>query len=332
MCSSDLRRTAKVRLMKFRPALAAALLAAGAASAQSFPSKPIRMVSPYAAGGGSDILARALGQKLYEAWGQPVVVDNKPGGNTVIGSEALVKSPPDGYTVLLVVNTHVINPLLISKLPYDPVKDFAPVHLAGAITATYVAHPSLAANTMPELLALAKANPDTVLYGSWGVGSFPDLYRAWFEKEYGTKFRHIPYREASQVTAGVLSGEIQVIFNPSGLIAPLVKSGKLKALATLGPKRSPHLPDVPSFKELGYDLDFLGWTGMFAPTGTPRDVVMRVNGEMNKLIADPGFVAKYLTPQSMDPRGGSPEDFAAFLRVDRETNGRLAKLAGVKPE
>jgi tripartite-type tricarboxylate transporter receptor subunit TctC len=123
-----------------------------------------------------------------------------------------------------------------------------------------------------------------------------------------------------------------VIFNPSGLIAPLVKSGKLKALATLGPKRSPHLPDVPSFKELGYDLDFLGWTGMFAPTGTPRDVVMRVNGEMNKLIADPGFVAKYLTPQSMDPRGGSPEDFAAFLRVDRETNGRLAKLAGVKPE
>ena len=301
--------------------------------AQAYPNKPVRLIVNSGPTGPSDFLSRGLTQVLPPIMGQPFVVENRAGAAGIIGTDAVAKAPADGYMLLVTVSAPISsNPFFYNKLPYDPLKDFAPVHLAGAITATYVAHPSLAANTMPELLALAKANPDTVLYGSWGVGSFPDLYRAWFEKEYNIKFRHIPYREASQVTNGVLSGEIQVIFNPSGFIAPLVKAGKLKALATLGPKRSPHLPDVPSFRELGYELEFLGWTGMFAPAGTPRDVVMRLNGEMNKLIADPGFVAKYLTPQSMDPRGGTPEEFAAFLKADRETAGKLAKLAGVKPE
>jgi tripartite-type tricarboxylate transporter receptor subunit TctC len=304
-----------------------------AAFAQTYPTKPVKLIVNSGPTGPSDFLARGLTQVMPPIMGQPFVVENRVGAAGIIGTEAAAKSAPDGYTLLVTVSAPIsLNPYFYTKLPYDPLKDFAPLSLVGAITATYVAHPSLPASTMPELIALAKAKPDTVLFGSWGVGSFPDLYRAWIEKEFNVKVRHIPYKEASQVTAGVLSGEIQVIFNPSGLIAPLVRSGKLKALSTLGPKRSTHLPDVPSFKELGYDLDFLGWTGMFAPAGTPRDVVQRLNTEMSRLIADPAFVAKYLTPQSMDPRGGTPEEFAAFLRQDRETAGKLAKLAGVKPE
>jgi tripartite-type tricarboxylate transporter receptor subunit TctC len=301
--------------------------------AQNYPAKPVKFIINSGPGGPSDFVARGMSQLLPQTMGQPFVTENRAGAAGIIGADAAAKSAPDGYTLLMTVSAPIsLNPYFYTTLPYDPLKDFAPISLVSAITAIYVAHPSLPANTMPELIALAKSKPDGVLYGSWGVGSFPDLYRAWIENQFGVKFRHIPYKEANQVTAAVLSGEVQVLLNPPGLMAPYVKAGKLKTIATIGPKRSMHLPEAPSFAELGYPLDFLGWVGSFAPAATPKDVVQRLNAEMSKLISDPAFVAKYLTPQSMDPRGGTPEEFAAFLRSDRETAGKLAKLAGVKPE
>jgi tripartite-type tricarboxylate transporter receptor subunit TctC len=303
------------------------------AHAQAYPTKPVRFLVSSGPIGPADLVARGMAQALPQVMGQSFIVENRPGAGGIIGTDAVAKSAADGYTLLMTVSAPItLNPYFYAKLPYDPVRDLSPVMIAGVINAIYVTHPSLPVNTMPELIALAKSKPNTILYGSWGIGSFPDLYRAWLEKELGTQFRHIPYKEISQVLNAVLSGEVQVLLNTPGLMAPLVKAGKLKALASIGPKRSAQMPDAPSFKELGYDLDFLGWVGAFAPAGTPRDVVQRLNNEMNLIIADPAFVAKYMTTQSMDPRGGTPDEFAAFIRRDLETAGRLARLAGVKPE
>jgi tripartite-type tricarboxylate transporter receptor subunit TctC len=301
--------------------------------AQSWPAKPLRFVVNSGPGGPSDFVARGMSQVLPQTLGQPVVVENRIGAAGIIGADAVAKAAPDGYTVLMTVSAPItLNQYFYTSLPYDPVKDLAPVSLVSAINSIYFAHPSLPANTMPELIALARAKPDSILYGSWGVGSFPDLYRAWLENQFNVKFRHIPYKEASQVTAALLSGEVQVLLNPAGLLAPQVRSGRLKTIATIGFRRASNMPEVPSFKDLGYDLDFLGWVGAFAPGATPREIVLRLNTEMGRLIADPAFGAKYLAPQSMDPRGGTPEEFAAFIKVDRETAGKLARLAGVKPE
>src|SRR3954470_12141941 len=181
-------------------------LASTTALAQTYPPKPVKLIVNSGPTGPSDFFARGMGQFMPAIMGQPFVVENRAGAAGIIGTEAAAKSPADGYSLLVTVSAAIsLNPYFYTKLPYDPIKDFAPVFNIGAITATYVAHPSLQANTMPELIALAKAKPDTVLYGSWGVGSFPDLYRAWLEKEFNVQFRHIPYKEASQVTGGLLA-------------------------------------------------------------------------------------------------------------------------------
>jgi tripartite-type tricarboxylate transporter receptor subunit TctC len=314
-------------------ALGAAVQVPGLAQAQAWPAKPVRILVSSGPIGPSDVLARGMAQALPQVLGQSFVVENRPGAGGLIGTDAAAKAAPDGYTLLMTVSAPItLNPYFYSKLPYDPVRDFAPVALAGVINAVFVAHPSVTVNTLPELIALTKSRPDTIRYGSWGIGSFPDLYRAWLEKEQGAQFQHIPYKEISQVLGAVVTGDIQVLLNTPGLMTPLVKAGKLKVLAAIGTRRLPQFPEAPSFKELGYDLDFLGWTGAFAPAGTPRDIVSRLNKEMNQLLTEPGFVGKYMTAQSMDPRPGTPEEFGAFIRKDLETAGRLAKLAGVKPE
>jgi tripartite-type tricarboxylate transporter receptor subunit TctC len=313
--------------------LLAAVLSLSAAHAQTYPVKPVRIVVNSGPSGPSDLIARGMSQMLPKSMGQPFIVENRAGAAGLIGADAVAKSAPDGYNILMTVSAPItLNPFFYSKMPYDPQRDLAPLSLVSTITAVYVAHASLPVNSMPELIELARSQPDSILYGSWGVGSFPDLYRAWLENRFNVTFRHIPYKEAGQVTAALLSGEVKVLLNPPGLMAPHVKSGKLKHIATIGAKRAAQLPDAPSFKELGYDLDFLGWVGAFAPAGTPRDIVMRLNGEMQKLIGDREFIAKFLAPQGMDPRGGTPEEFAAFLKTDRETAAKLVKLAGVKPE
>ena len=316
-----------------RVLIAATLLAAGGAFAQTYPAKPVRFIVNSGPSGPSDFVARGMSQVLPKVMGQPFVVENRAGAGGMIGADAVAKSAPDGYNLLMTVSAPItMNHFFYTTMPYDAQRDLAPLSLVSTITAVYVTHPSLPVNSMPELIELARSQPDSVLYGSWGIGSFPDLYRAWLENRFNVKFRHIPYKEAGQVTAALLSGEVKVLLNPPGLMAGHVKAGKLKHIATIGTKRAAQLPDAPSFKELGYDLDFLGWVGAFAPAGTPRDIVTRLNGEMQKLVNAPGFVAKFISPQGMDPRGGTPEEFAAFIKADREVAARLVKLAGVKPE
>jgi tripartite-type tricarboxylate transporter receptor subunit TctC len=318
-------------------ALSALLLAAlqlpHTAAAQSYPSKPIRLVVNSGPGGPSDLIARGFSQLMPQTLGQSVVVENRIGAAGIIGADAVAKSAPDGYTVLITVSSPItLNPYFYTKLPYDPHKDFTPLSLLSVINAAFFAHPTLPANNMTELIALARAKPDEVLFGSWGIGSFPDLYRAWMENKFNVRFRHIPYKEANQVAAALLSGEVQVLQNPVGALAPQVRSGKLKGLGTLGEKRVAALPDLPSFAEMGLDLNFLGWVGAFGPANMPRDVSQRLNTEMHRLVNDNDYAAKFLRTQSMEGRGGSIESFQAFLKTDHETAGRLAKLAGVKPE
>ena len=314
-------------------ALLVSLLLSHPAHAQPYPGKPIRMIVNSGPGGPSDLVARGMSQLLPATLGQSVVVENRIGAAGIIGADAVAKSPADGYNLLMTVSSPItLNAYFYTKLPYDPHKDFTPISLVSVISAMIATHPSLPAASMNDLISLARAKPDSVLFGSWGVGSFSDLYRAWLENKFNVKFRHIPYKEANQATAGLLSGEVQVLLNPVGLLAPHVRAGKLKGLAVAGERRSPVLPDLPSFTEAGYDLNFLGWVGAFGPAGMPRDITQRLNTEMGRLIADPEFSAKFLRPQSMDGRGGSIESFQTFLDADHETAGRLAKLAGVKPE
>jgi tripartite-type tricarboxylate transporter receptor subunit TctC len=314
-------------------AVLSAFLLALPAAAQPYPNKPLRIIVNSGPGGPSDLIARGFSQVMPQTLGQSLVVENRAGAAGIIGADAVAKAAPDGYTFLVTVSAPItLNPYFYTKLPYDPHKDFTNLSLLSVINAAFFAHPSLPANNMIELVNLARAKPDDVLFGSWGIGSFPDLYRAWIENKYNVRFRHIPYKEANQVAAALLAGEVQVLQNPVGALSPHVKSGKLKGLGTLGDKRVSALPDLPSFAEMGFDLNFLGWVGAFGPANMPREVSLRLNAEMNKLVNDNDFAAKFLRTQSMEGRGGSMESFQAFLKTDHETAGRLAKLAGVKPE
>ena len=321
--------------MKFivTAAILSAPLLALPVSAQPYPNKPIRIIVNSGPGGPSDLISRGFSQFMPQTLGQSVVVENRIGAAGIIGADAVAKSAADGYTFLVTVSAPItLNPYFYTKLPYDPHKDFSPLSMLSVINAAFFAHPSLPASNMIELINLARAKPDEILFGSWGIGSFPDLYRAWMENKFNVRFRHIPYKEANQATAALLSGEVQVLQNPVGALAPHVRSGKLKGLGTLGEKRVAALPDLPAFAEMGFDLNFLGWVGAFGPANMQREVAQRLNTEMHKLVNDNDFAAKFLRTQSMEGRGGSIESFLAYLKSDHETAGRLAKLAGVKPD
>lgn len=310
------------------------LLLAGpfAIQAQPYPSKPVHVIIPGAAGAPPDVMARAMAPMLQQATGQPFVVENRVGANGILGMEAFSRSSPDGYTLMVANGAPVtLNQFFYTKLPYDS-RDLAPVINIGVIAAAIAAHASVPANGFRELIDLARQKPDTVIWANWGSGSFPDLYRAWAQNTYNVVFRDVPYKTPDQAMNALVAGEVNVLLNTPGLFAPHVRAGKLKALATIGPRRSVHLPDTPSFGELGIDLDFRGWVGAFGPPGTPADIVQKMNAEMGKLVRDPAFVAKFLTPASVEAVGGTPEEFAAFLKKDRETAARLTKLANVKPQ
>jgi tripartite-type tricarboxylate transporter receptor subunit TctC len=307
-------------------------LAASAATAQ-YPGKPVRIMTPNAPGTPPDLVARGFSQYFSQSLGQPFIVDNRVGANGIVALEAFARSTPDGYTILIANGAPItLNPFFYTKLPYDPQKDLVPIINAGVIAAGIAANASVPAGSMKELLELARAKPDSIIWADWGSGSFPHLYRAWVQNTYKVLFRDVSYKTPDQAMNALVAGEVQVLLNTPSLFAPHVRAGKLRPLATIGQKRSPHLPDTPSFAEIGYDLDFRGWVGSFAVAGTPREIVTRINAEANKLISDAAFQAKFLAPISVEPRGGSPEDFAAFIAKDRETAAILVKLANVKPQ
>src|SRR3954466_2760448 len=304
------------------------------AQAQAWPAKPVRLGVAYPPGGGIDGQGRQIADKITRIWHQPVVVDNRPGANTIVATEAVAKSPADGYTVLLTTDaTFSINPHLYAKLPFDTQRDFIPVTMLVLLQQLLVANPSLPANTLDELIALAKVKPGTINYASYGSGSQPHLSGEMLKYKAGIDLVHVPYKGISLAVPAVMAGEVQLTFAGIATSMPQLKAGRIKALAIGGPKRSPLLPQVPRFAELGYpEVETHAWFGLFLPAGSPGEVVSRIYQDTRKIIEEPDFRQKQLIDKGYDVVGSSPEEFAAYIRKDSESRARAVRISGAKAE
>jgi len=311
----------------------ACCLLSPAAAAQSYPAKPIRLVVTFAPGGGADFVARVVGQKLSEAFAQQVIVDNRAGANGAIGNELVAKSAPDGYTLLLgAAGPLTIAPHLYAKLPFDTLKDFAPITLAASSAFAVTLHPSVPANSLKELIALARARPGKLNYGSSGTGGSPHLATELFRSMSGTNLVHVPYKGLGPALTDVIAGQMDLIFADIGLVLPHRKAGKLKVLAVTGAKRSSAMPDSPTVDESGLTGYQAGtWYGILAPTATPAEVIARVNQETIKVLALPEVKQRFLT-QAAEPAGSTPGEFAAHLRDELNKWAKVIKAAGIKLE
>jgi len=291
-------------------------------------------VVAYPPGGGIDILARQLADKLTPRWGQPVIVENKPGANTIVAAEAVAKAPADGYTVLMSSDaTFSINPHLYARLPYDAQRDFIPVTMLVLLQQLLVANPSLPANTLQELIRLAKEKPGTINYASYGSGSQPHLSGEMLKYKAGIDLVHVPYKGISLAVPAVIAGEVQLTF--AGIASSMgpLKAGRIKALAIGGAKRSPLLPQVPTFAELGYpEVETHAWFGLFLPAGSPKEAVARIFSDTRKVLEEPDFRQKQLVDKGYEVVGSSPEEFAAYIVTDREKRGRAVRISGAKAE
>lgn len=303
--------------------------AGGVHAAESYPSRPIQLVVPFSAGGPVDATARFLGQKLSEALGQPVVVNNRPGGDTIIAADSVARSPGDGYTLLLTSNQHSINPAL-RPLSYDPDKNFVPVTMVAVTPILLVAHPAVPANTVSELIELLKANPDRYFYGSAGAGSSQHLTAELFKAATGTEITHIPFKGTAPATVALLSGDVQLSFATPTTTIPHVETGKLKVLATTTAERSVQVPNVPTLAESGVPgFDASAWIGLLASGGTSRAVVDTLYEAMARILqADD--VRETLLAQGIETVQMTPDAFADFLRTDREQAARIVKEAAIE--
>ena len=309
----------------------ALLHVAVSATAQQYPTKPIRMIVPFAAGGSTDALARTVGQKLSENFGQQVLVDNRSGTTGTIGTEMVARANPDGYTLVMAFDaTMVINPSVYSKLPFDPIKDFAPITKVAALPLIVVAHPSFAPSNTKELIAFAKSKPG-LNYSSSGHASTPHLAMLMFAQHTGTQFTHIAYKGGGQAVIDVLAGQIPLLATAIPTVQAHLKSGKLKAVALTSAKRHASLPDVGTFAEGGLaGFDVSAWYGMLAPAGTPKAVITRLNNEVLKILAAPEMKERFLTTIGGDPVGGTPEQFAADIKADIVRWAKIVKESGLK--
>ena len=312
---------------------AAAMFAAGAV-AQTYPTKPIKLVVPFSPGGASDLTARTLGQKMGESMGQTIVVDNKPGANGVLGIDAVAKSSPDGYTILLTDRGSLtVNPSLYVKLPYDPVRDFSYIGVATDGPYVLVANPKLGVNTVQELVGLSKSKPGTVNYSSFGIGSMAQLNLEAFNHRMGTDMLHVPYKGASPAAQAVVAGEVGVTIAAVPAVQAFIKDGRLRALAVGSEKRFESLPEVPTMTEAGAPNDILVPTyfALLAPANTPAPIVTRLNAELKKALTD-RTVAERLAGAGLVPVGGTPEAMAESIRQDLPRFADLVKRIGIKPE
>jgi tripartite-type tricarboxylate transporter receptor subunit TctC len=307
-------------------------LAACAAAAQTFPVKPVRIISPYPPGGGNDTLARTLTPKLTENLGQQVIVDNRPGANTIIGTEHAARSAPDGYTMVLVPNVLAINPYLYAKLPYDAVKDFAPITLVGISPLVVALHPSVPVKDVRGLLALARSRPGQVQYGSSGIGSVGHVGVSLLESMTAVKLDHIPYKGTAPMLVDVMNGQLSFTFASALGAMPHVKNGRLRAIAVTSAKRSSALPDLPTIAESGVPgYEFILWYGLVAPAGVPADIVGRLNAEIGKVLRDPGISAK-LANQGVDANPSTPQAFSELIRSELKKYANVVKQTGAKAE
>jgi tripartite-type tricarboxylate transporter receptor subunit TctC len=300
-------------------------------SAQQFPTRPIRIVIPFGAGGPSDLLARTVGQKLTEAWSQQVLIDNRAGANGIVGSEIVAKSPPDGYTLMMGTNgTHGINASLFPKLPYDTIKDFAPITRLGQAPYVLVAHPSLPVRSVKELIALSKAKPGAITFAAGGSPS--QLGAELFKKTARVNLIVVPYKGNAPAVTAVMSGEVSLVFGNIAQSAPQVKAGRLRALGVASLKRSLVLPEVPTISESGLPgFEAGAWYGLLAPGATPRTIVERINGEVVRILRLPD-VQQRLHAEAFELPADTPEQFAAVIRAELTKWAQIVKEAGVKPD
>ena len=307
-----------------------AIPATGSAQ-QAYPNKPIRLIVPFPPGGSVDPIARMIGQKLTDSLGQQVIVDNRPGSNGTIGTELLAKAPPDGHTLIhLGASTHAVNAVLMRKLPYDSVKDFAPVATVQRSNYVLVVHPSLPANDLLQLIALAKVRPGQLAYASSGNGNLNHLAAELFNMMTGVATHHVPYKGGGPALTDVIRGEVQMHFSVLISAIPHIQSGRLKALAIGGEQRFVTLPQVPTFAEAGLPgFDLRPWQGMLAPAATPRPIVDRLSAEVGKIVSTPE-VRQRLLSLGMEPLVSTPEQFAALLQADMAKASKVIEVANIR--
>jgi tripartite-type tricarboxylate transporter receptor subunit TctC len=299
----------------------------------SYPSRPLQLVVTVPPGGAADLVARLVGAKLGEALGEPVVISNRGGAGGTIAAAAVAKSDPDGYTLLLnTIATHGIGPHLYANLPYDPAKDFAPVILVAKLPLIMTVNADLPAQSVKDVIALAKARPGELTFASAGNGGAPHLAGELFKSLTGTDLLHVPYRGSGPAVVDLVAGRIAIMFDATPSLLPFVTAGKLRVLAAASPERHRLLPDIPTFAELGLPgMDIALWYGIAAPAGTPPPIVQRLNAELVKILDMPD-VRRSLSDQGADIKSGSPEDFGAFMREEQARWGPVVKQAGIKPE
>lgn len=297
-----------------------------------YPVKPVRVIVPYSPGGAVDSFARVLTQQLSEHWNQSVVVENRPGASTMIGAEQVAKSPADGYTLLLTAElTLVTLPHLYEKIPYDPLRDFAPITGLVSATQALVANPSLPVKTVNDVVTLAKAKPGELTYGSFGIGSTGHLNMEVFQAMTGTRFNHIPYSGAGPAMNDVVGGHVSLMFAALSIVKGSVDAGKLRMIGVGSDRRSSEFPDVPTISESGVPgFEAKSWFGLVAPAGTPPEIIKKINEDVTKVISDPAFARQYLAAQGLVPITGTPEEFAAFIRAETERWGKVVKDANIQ--
>jgi tripartite-type tricarboxylate transporter receptor subunit TctC len=323
-----------MRMWLTRSASCAAALVAmsSAAFAQQYPAKPIRLLVGFAAGGPSDVASRTVGQKLTQKWGQQIIVDIRPGAGGTIASDAVAKAPPDGYTLLLPAFSHAVNPSLISKLPYDTLRDFTPIVLFASTANMLVTHPSIPAKTVRELIAFAKARPNQLTYGSAGNGTASHLAGELLNTMGGLSITHVPYKGIAPAHTDTMGGQISMMFDSLVTGIPAVKAGRLRAFGVTTLKRWPGAPDVPTMSEVGltgYEVN--SWYGLMGPAGLSREIVQRLNAEVIRSIAEPD-ARERLYSIGAEPMSNTPEEFAAYIRSEMAKWDKVVKAAGIRAE
>jgi len=311
-------------------AIIALCAAAAGALAQGYPAKPIRIVVGFPPGGGNDIIARLVGAKMQENWGQPVVIDNKPGANSIIAAEFVAKSAADGYTLLVNATGGMsVNPVLYAKLPYDSLRDFVPISMVGSFPLVLVVHPAVPANSVQELVAYAKANPGKLNYSA-GSTAF-QVASEMFKQMTGTDIKHIPYKGSAASITAVIAGDVQMTIVDTPPLVPQIKSGRVKALAVTSLKRSPSMPEVPAMAETVPDYEMVLWIGVFAPTGTPREVAEKLNTEVARIVRLPDIREK-LDGMGVEPLGNTSEQMAEWIRREIARFGPVVRAGNIRAE
>lgn len=324
-----------VRLTALALGVSAPLAAFSQAGGKStYPVRPVRVIVGYTPGGATDYTARLVATHLSGRWGQPVVVENRPGSSTLLAVDLLKNAPADGHTILLAdATTMTVNPHAFAKLPYDPVKDFAPVTQLLFVPVVLLAHPSVSANNLAELVALAKTKPGALNYGSYGNGTVPHLAFELLKAKAGIDITHVPYKGVAETAAATIAGHVQLTVSSIVSGVPHARAGRVKMLAWGGLKRSPLIPEVPTFAEQGYaEVPANSWYGLFVRSGTPRELISYIHRETVQMYSDPALVDREIVAKGYELVANSPEEFTAFLREDMVNRGRAVKASGARPE